>query len=75
MSRTGSPEFPRHLSQFVERVNNRDQVYFQSDYPFTPNILGMFSFRYEDERGAKKSASLWDRSDPGSRQLRLHGAN
>ena len=42
----------------VERVNNRDQVFFQSDYPFTPHILGMFSFRYEDERGAKKSVAL-----------------
>ena len=41
----------------VERVNNRDQVYFQSDYPFTPHILGMFAFRYEDERGAKKSVA------------------
>ena len=41
----------------VERVNNRDQVYVQSDYPFTPHILGMFTFRYEDERGAKKSAA------------------
>jgi vitamin B12 transporter len=41
----------------VERVNNRDQVYFQSDYPFTPHILGMFTFRYEDERGAKKSVA------------------
>ena len=39
----------------VERVNNRDQVYVQSDYPFTPHILGLFTFRYEDERGAKKS--------------------
>ena len=42
----------------VEQVNNRDQVFFQSDYPFTPHILGMFSFRYEDERGAKKSIAL-----------------
>ena len=41
----------------VERVNNRDQVYVQSDYPFTPHILGLFTFRYEDERGAKKSAA------------------
>jgi vitamin B12 transporter len=41
----------------VERVNNRDQVYFQSDYPFTQHILGMFTFRYEDERGAKKSVA------------------
>jgi vitamin B12 transporter len=42
----------------VERVNNRDQVYFQSDYPLTQHILGMFTFRYEDERGAKKSLAL-----------------
>ena len=42
----------------VERVNNRDRLYFQSDYPFTPHILGMFTFRYEDERGAKKSTAL-----------------
>jgi iron complex outermembrane receptor protein/vitamin B12 transporter len=41
----------------VERVNNRDQVYFQSDYPFTQHIAGMFTFRYEDERGAKKSVA------------------
>ena len=41
----------------VEQVNNRDRVYFQSDYPFTPHILGMFTFRYEDERGAKKSVA------------------
>ena len=41
----------------VERVSDRDQVYFQSDYPFTLHILGMFAFRYEDERGAKKSVA------------------
>jgi vitamin B12 transporter len=41
----------------VERVSDRDQVYFQSDYPFTQHILGMFAFRYEDERGAKKSVA------------------
>jgi vitamin B12 transporter len=39
----------------VERVNNRDQVYFQSDYPFTQHIIGLFTFRYDDERGARKS--------------------
>jgi vitamin B12 transporter len=39
----------------IERVNNRDQFYFQSDYPFTPHIFGLFTFHYDDERGAKKS--------------------
>ena len=50
--------FPGTYPNTVERVNNRDQVYFQSDYPLTQNILGMFTFRYEDERGAKKSVAL-----------------
>jgi vitamin B12 transporter len=37
-----------------ELVSNRDQLYFQSDYQFTPHIVGLFGFRYEDERGAEK---------------------
>ncbi len=47
--------FPGTFPNTVEQVNNRDQFYFQSDYPFTQHILGMFTFRYDDERGAKKS--------------------
>lgn len=39
----------------TERVNNRDHFYFESDYPFTQHIFGMFGFHYEDERGARKS--------------------
>ena len=38
----------------IERVNNRDQFYFQTDYPFTQHVFGLFSFRYDDERGATK---------------------
>src|SRR6204780_2950389 len=49
--------FPGTYPNTVERVNNRDQFYFQSDYPFTQHILGLFTFRYDDERGAKKSAA------------------
>jgi iron complex outermembrane receptor protein/vitamin B12 transporter len=29
----------------------RDSVYVQSDYSFNPHILGLFAFRYENERG------------------------
>jgi vitamin B12 transporter len=50
--------YPGIYPNTVERVNNRDQVFFESDYPFTPRLLGLFSFRYEDERGAKKSTAL-----------------
>jgi vitamin B12 transporter len=49
--------FPGTFPNTVEQVSNRDQLYFQSDYPFTPHILGLFTFRYDDERGAKKSAA------------------
>ena len=49
--------FPGIYPNTIERVNNRDQFYFQSDYPFTPHILGLFTFRYDDERGAKKSVA------------------
>ncbi len=41
----------------TERVNNRDHFYFQSDYPFTQHIFGLFGFHYEDERGARKSVA------------------
>jgi vitamin B12 transporter len=44
--------------QYVEPYPNRfpsssdkDFVYAQSDYRFNPHILGLFAFRYEDERG------------------------
>ena len=49
--------FPGTFPNTVEQVNNRDQIYFQSDYPFTQHILGLFTFRYDDERGAKKSVA------------------
>ena len=49
--------FPGTYPNTVEQVNNRDQFYFQSDYPFTQHILGLFTFRYDDERGAKKSTA------------------
>jgi vitamin B12 transporter len=49
--------FPGTYPNTVEQVNNRDRVYFQSDYPFTQHIQGLFTFRYTDERGAKKSVA------------------
>ncbi|HEV2274326.1 MAG TPA: TonB-dependent receptor [Acidobacteriaceae bacterium] len=45
--------FPNRL----ELVSNRDQLYFQSNYSFTQHIGGLFGFRFEDERGAEKSAA------------------
>lgn len=40
-----------------EIVSNRDQLYFQSNIVITPHVTGLIGFRYEDERGALKSAA------------------
>jgi vitamin B12 transporter len=34
-------------------VNNRDQLVYQSDYRFTPHLVAMAGFRFEDERGVE----------------------
>lgn len=36
---------------------DKDFVYAQSDYRFNPHILGLFAFRYEDERGYSGGAA------------------
>ena len=33
-------------------ANDRDQLYFQSDFRFTPHLTGLLGFRYMDERGS-----------------------
>jgi len=35
-------------------VSNRDSIYAQMDYQFTPHLLGIAGFRYENERGADR---------------------
>jgi iron complex outermembrane receptor protein/vitamin B12 transporter len=35
-----------------DSANNRDQLYFQSDYRITPHLTGLFGFRYLNERGS-----------------------
>lgn len=35
----------------------RDELYFQSDYTFSPHLIGLFGFRYEDERGSFNNPS------------------
>lgn len=37
----------------VNSINNRDSLYAQSDYSFTPRMNAVAGFRYEDERGAE----------------------
>jgi vitamin B12 transporter len=38
----------------------RDELYFQSDYTFSPHLIGLFGFRYEDERGSFNYPSLFE---------------
>jgi iron complex outermembrane receptor protein/vitamin B12 transporter len=35
-------------------VSNRDNLYAQTDYQFTPHLLAIAGFRYENERGANR---------------------
>src|SRR5205823_6462868 len=32
-------------------ASNRDQLYYQSDYTFSPKLVVLFGFRYDNERG------------------------
>jgi iron complex outermembrane receptor protein/vitamin B12 transporter len=32
--------------------SNRDQLYYQTDYSFSPHFIGLFGFRYDNERGS-----------------------
>jgi vitamin B12 transporter len=33
-------------------VSNRDELYYQSDYTFSPHFIALLGFRYENERGS-----------------------
>ena len=49
--------FPGVFPNTLELVSNRDQLYFQSDYRFTPHITALIGFRFEDERGTENLAA------------------
>ena len=34
-------------------VSNRDQLLYQGDFRFTPHLIGLIGFHYEDERGSE----------------------
>ena len=43
----------------TETASNRDQLYAQSSYAFTPHVSALLGFRYEDERGEARSAAYF----------------
>jgi iron complex outermembrane receptor protein/vitamin B12 transporter len=45
-------DFPGTYPEGHQIVSNRDQLVYQGDYRFTPHIVAMAGFHYEDERGA-----------------------
>lgn len=45
-----------------ELVSNRDNLYAQTDYQFTPHLLAIAGFRYENERGADRYPGFVDDS-------------
>jgi vitamin B12 transporter len=44
-------QYPETYPNSYPTLTDKDFVYAQSDYRFNPHLLGLFAFRYEDERG------------------------
>ncbi len=45
--------------QGYQLVSNRDALVYQGDYTFTPHIVGLIGFQYEDERGAEPGSTYY----------------
>jgi iron complex outermembrane receptor protein/vitamin B12 transporter len=45
--------------QGYQLVSNRDQAVYQGDYRFTPHLIGLIGFQFEDERGAEPGSSYF----------------
>lgn len=41
-----------------DRSSLRDQLYYQSDYAWSPKLIGLFGFRYDNERGSFNDAAF-----------------
>jgi iron complex outermembrane receptor protein/vitamin B12 transporter len=49
-----------------QNVNNRDQLSYQGDYKFTPHLIALVGFHYQDERGSYVDPS-WMTNDQTER--------
>jgi vitamin B12 transporter len=45
-------QVPLYSGNNYDQDSNRDQLYYQSDYSFSPHFIGLFGFRYDKERGS-----------------------
>jgi len=43
-----------------DQANNRDELYFQSDYTLSTHFIGLFGFRYENERGSFNNPAFFE---------------
>jgi vitamin B12 transporter len=57
------PAFGGVYPNSSDSANNRDELYFQSDYRFTPHLTGMLGFRYMDERGRYNNPAFFLHED------------
>jgi iron complex outermembrane receptor protein/vitamin B12 transporter len=53
------PAFGGVYPNSSDSANNRDQLYFQSDFRFTPHLTGLLGFRYMDERGSYNNPTFF----------------
>jgi vitamin B12 transporter len=60
------------LSQLV---SNRDQLTYRGDITFTPHLMGLLGFQYEDERGTEPSSNFYSPVERSNYdyQLAVHG--
>ena len=47
--------YPTHF----QLVSNRDQLAYQGDYRFTPHLIALIGFHYEDERGSEPGSTYY----------------
>jgi vitamin B12 transporter len=46
-------DYPEIYPYAEQLVSNRDQLLYQGDFRFTPHLVGLIGFHYEDERGSE----------------------
>jgi vitamin B12 transporter len=61
--------------QGYQLVSNRDALTYQGDYTFTPHIVGLVGFQFEDERGAEPGSTYYSPVERSNFDYRaaLHG--
>ncbi len=67
-------QFAEVYPNFFPNSTDRDLVSAQSSYIFTPYLVGLFGFKYEDERGYSDSPSASVERGNYSYTLQLQGA-